>query len=419
MLKRVLQTYRAAFGGLSREVWILTVITFVHRSGTMVLPFLALYLTTQQGATAQQAGIVMTLWGLGAVIGSWLAGRMSDWLGTTRAQVSLLVLGAIGFWLLGHAQGWWAIAVTVLYTAATAEGFRAPNSAALAEYSEPDVRARAYALRRLAVNMGMTTGPAVGGFLALIDYRWLFWIDGATCMVAAVLLHITMRSAVPRTFATDETTTSSFAPQDSAIPSSSAVDTQSPWRDRIFVALLVLTAVNMTIFLQLFSAWPLVLHDIFHMSEAQIGTVVAFNTLTIIAFEMVLVHRVERYHPLRIAAWGAIFVGLGLGVLPYGVGIIWVIFTVLLWTCGEMLNHPMVEAFVAARMPLAASGRYMALYTMAISLAFMLAPVTSTTVYQLYGHETLALGSLALALLVALGYLHLARLTPGARLSKA
>ena len=41
---------------------------------------------------------------------------------------------------------------------------------------------------RLAVNLGMTLGPTVGGFLALRDYGWLFVADGVTCLLATGLL---------------------------------------------------------------------------------------------------------------------------------------------------------------------------------------------------------------------------------------
>jgi MFS family permease len=44
-------------------------------------------------------------------------------------------------------------------------------------------------LRRLAVNLGMTFGPAAGGFLALYSYTWLFAVEGATCLFAAAAMH--------------------------------------------------------------------------------------------------------------------------------------------------------------------------------------------------------------------------------------
>ena len=49
MFRSILATYREAFSGLNRAVWLLALTTLVNRSGTMVLPFLILYLTQQQG----------------------------------------------------------------------------------------------------------------------------------------------------------------------------------------------------------------------------------------------------------------------------------------------------------------------------------------------------------------------------------
>ena len=44
MLQRALQKYFNNFKGFSREIWILALITFINRAGTMVLPFLSKYL---------------------------------------------------------------------------------------------------------------------------------------------------------------------------------------------------------------------------------------------------------------------------------------------------------------------------------------------------------------------------------------
>ncbi|HQU33342.1 MAG TPA: MFS transporter, partial [Thermoanaerobaculaceae bacterium] len=95
MLKRIVGTYRAAFSGLPREVWIQGLATLVNRSGTMVLPFMSLYLTTKLGFSIIAAGQVLSLYGIGAIAGSWLGGTLSDRMGPVRVQVaSLAATGA-------------------------------------------------------------------------------------------------------------------------------------------------------------------------------------------------------------------------------------------------------------------------------------------------------------------------------------
>jgi predicted MFS family arabinose efflux permease len=139
MLKRIVGTYRAAFSGLPREVWIQGFATLVNRSGTMVLPFMSLYLTTKLGFSIIAAGQVLSLYGIGAIAGSWLGGTLSDRIGPVRVQVASLAATGVGFLVLSRLTG------------------RLPVSLAVF----------GLALVRLAVNLGMTVGPAVGGLLAI------------------------------------------------------------------------------------------------------------------------------------------------------------------------------------------------------------------------------------------------------------
>ena len=66
---------------MPREVWVLFTATLVNKAGSMVLAFLVLYLTRDLGFTAGQAGAVLFVYGLGALVAAALSGRLSDVLG--------------------------------------------------------------------------------------------------------------------------------------------------------------------------------------------------------------------------------------------------------------------------------------------------------------------------------------------------
>jgi hypothetical protein len=46
MLGRVFSLYKQAYSGLSRATWLLSTVMPVNRSGTMVVPFMTIYLTS-------------------------------------------------------------------------------------------------------------------------------------------------------------------------------------------------------------------------------------------------------------------------------------------------------------------------------------------------------------------------------------
>ena len=398
MLRSFARTYQAAFRGIPRPVWALAAVTLVNRAGTMVLPFLVLYFTTQKGLSAEGAGGLLAIYGCGAMVGAYLGGRLSDRLGALRVQELSLLATGLAFLLLGVLDSAFSIAVTLGVLAIVGEAFRPANAAALAELSPPETLVRAYALRRLAINLGMTLGPAVGGFLAVIGYEWLFRVDALTCFAAALLLRFTLSS--------------DKRPQPAREQAASAGDRgRSPWRDPVFVAFLFLTFLLASVFFQIFSTFPLTLREHFGLAEDRIGLVFAFNTLLIILFEMVLTHRLESRNPLKVLAVGAFLSGFGLCLLPLGSSYVFLLGTVAIWTLGEMLAAPTAEGFVARRAAPAARGRSLGLYVMAWSTAFMVAPLTGTLIYTRFGHEALWYGCGGLGVVLLVGFLALSRHT--------
>ena len=85
-------------GALPKEVWYLCLAILVNRAGTMVLPFLTLYLTVDRQWSAGTAGLALTIYGIAAIIVAPLAGRLSDRIGGLLIiKLSLFLSGLILF----------------------------------------------------------------------------------------------------------------------------------------------------------------------------------------------------------------------------------------------------------------------------------------------------------------------------------
>lgn len=389
----VLALYRAAYRDLPPEVWRLALVAFINRSGTMVVPFLTLWLTGERGFTAGQAGLFLTLYGVGSLAGTWLGGWASDRVAPRRLQIVSLAATGVLFLLLGASRGPVSIALSLVSVGLAGEAFRPANATSLTRWSTPEVRSRSFALRRLAVNLGMTFGPAAGGFLALYSYNWLFAVDGATCLLAAVTM---MRMLPDEPRPDPETTREAEGPA------------RSPWRDGPFLVYLGLLALVTLIVFQFASTWPLTLRDLYGMPENRIGLLLAINTLLIVAFEMVLIHTVEASDPLRVMALGAVLLGGGFALLPFGSTFAFAGLTVVVWTVGEMLTFPLSESVTATRAGLRNPGSYLGLFATTFGLSFTVAQAVGPWIYQTWGPRTLWLGAGALGVAVACGLLLLA-----------
>ena len=182
---------------LPRPVWIVAGSQLVNRAGSMVLSFLILYLTRDRGFSAVHAGFVLFLYGAGSIVVGPFAGRLADRWGSVPLMRGSLFLSGGMLLLYPLARSMPAIAAATIVLAMLTEGFRPAAMAFFGETVAPARRKSAFAVYRLAINLGMAIGPAVGGILATLSFRYLFWVDGATSLAAALVL--AAASLPPRT----------------------------------------------------------------------------------------------------------------------------------------------------------------------------------------------------------------------------
>ncbi len=371
MLARTFSLYRNAYSGLSRSTWLLSLVMLVNRSGTMVIPFMTIYLTQPaMGYSIGQAGVVMGLFGMGAVCGGLIGGRLTDKFGFYPVQVITLSGGGIMFIILGHMKSFPLICLFTFLLSLVNDAFRPANSTAVAHYSKDENRTRSYSLNRLAINLGWAFGGAIGGILASINYHLLFWVDGCTNIVAAILL---------RYFLSPAKNEATYFKKETAAPVAN-----SPYKDRTYLVFITLTILFATCFFQSFSTMPVFYKQVLHLPEYDIGMLMAMNGGLIALFEMVLVFKMEgRRENLFYISNGIFLVGIFfmvLNILP-PVGISAVLFTLGL-TIGEMSSMPFMNSFWVSRTSPGNRGQYAGLYTIAWSVAQVLGPSAGSQVVE-------------------------------------
>lgn len=393
MLARSIQLYRNSFSGLSREVWLLAVVMLINRSGTMVVPFLTIYLTQQLGFTLGQAGLVMSCFGAGSILGTFIGGRLTDRIGYYPVMFWSLFLGGAMFLLLMWMETLVGLCVTIFFLSMIADAFRPANMSSVGAYSSPQNITRSISLIRLAVNLGFAVGPALGGILATsLGYKWLFVVDGVTCMAAAFFFRAYLK---PKPIPADQKPAEPILQE----------KTISPYRDKtflIFGGLMLLTGIA---FMQLFSTLPVYLKQEYGLSESLVGGLLALNGLLIAIVEMPLIYSIEgKYQRFALIRLGAILIGFSFLVLNFGHWTGLLLISILAITLGEMANFPFSNSFAVDRSKAANRGQYMALYSMIFSLAHVIAPALGMLLADQFGFFTLWMVMAGLCGITVLGY---------------
>ena len=398
MIKGVVQLYRRAYSGLPREAWFLFAVNLVNSSGAMVIFFLSLYLTRQLGFTPARAGQALSLYGLGSLAGAYLGGWFSDRIGSTSVQKLSLVLSGGFLIALGQVRSAGGI-LPVLFVFSVAAGALYPaNAASMSRICPPDLQVKGFALNRLANNLGVTIGPAVGGLLALRDYRLLFWADGLTCIAAAALFLVIWKRPEDQLRAAEK----KKGPDQPGAA-------RTPWRDGPFLLLMLLVVAWGAVFVQLFATFPLYMRSVYGLAEDQIGRLLAVNTILIVTLEMALMEKIRTRSRTGMINLSFILLGLGFGLMPLGRGFLYGAFTVAVWTFGEILSMPLLAALIAGRSEPETRGRYMGIFSFAFSLAFIVGPAAGAAVYGHLGGDALWYGSGGVAVLLAVAFSALRR----------
>lgn len=329
----------------------------------MVVPFMTLYLTSKSmHRSLSEAGFVMSLFGVGSIVGAYFGGKFSDKIGFYKIQLLSLIFGGVLFVVLGQVKSYPLICLFTFLLSMVNEAFRPANSSAIAFYSTAENRTRSYSLNRLSINLGWAVGASIGGLIAAYNYELLFWVDGFTNIFAAILLFVLIKpkSIKPKEVVHEEKLTENL----------------SPYKDKVYLWFIALVTIYGLCFFQLFSTVPKYFRDDLHLNERYIGLLMAINGVIIVVIEMVLVYTLEQkkknmyYIILGTVLCAMSYFSLLIPANAYVITLVMIGFI----TIGEILSMPFMNTYWTIRSNDKNRGQYAALYTMAWGVAQTIGP---------------------------------------------
>jgi MFS family permease len=407
MLDAMRQRTRDAVGGLPRTFWLILWGVFINRIGTFVVPFLAIYLTQVRGLSTVQAGSIAALYGAGVACGAAAGGQLADRIGRRRTLVGALVAGGAGMIALGFVRRLELIAPMAFLVAFVTDMYRPAMQAAVADVVEPHDRVRAFGLIYWIINFAVAIGLTLAGLLATVSFTLLFVGDGLSSMLFGLLVW----RFVPETRPVHAPVpVPAGATADDAPPPVAAAPPGgflTPFRDRAYLAFLLISFVYCVLFLQHALALPLemIAHG---LSKPLCGTILALNGGLIVFVQPLVAGVLSRHDRSKVLAAGAALTGIGFGLNAlahapwvYALGVV-------IWTLGEVGVLPIANAVVADVSQTHLRGRYQGAYNFAFGAAACAAPTIGSFVLQRFGGVALWSGALAAGLAVAAGHLALA-----------
>lgn len=378
-MHKTLQLYKDAYSGHPKEVWTLAGITFINRMGTMVLPFLTVYLNTVLGFPLAEAGLIASSFGFGSLAGSVLGGRLSDKIGANNVIVISLITGGILFIFLQFATSFTELFVMIFFTAMFGESYRPAMTTAMGDYVPKTETGRSMSLIRLAINLGMAGGPTVGGIVAVtLGYNWLFWIDGLTCIFAAIVFFLVSRHW-QRQEKKNETPAKTFNEENEiAIP---------PLQNHNYLIFLLATYLIGFVFIQWFHSVPIFLKNHWGFQEDTIGLLIGLSCIIIVILEMPLIHSIEKAGTgQKYILTGIFLVGVSYLLFMFSGSFTLGLLIISIWTIGEMIFMPLNNATPINVSTKSNRGVYMSYFWMTWSVVQITAPIVSLSFIGYFGY---------------------------------
>jgi MFS family permease len=380
-------------GGLPPRFWWIWAGAFVSALATFGFLFLAVYLTAR-GFDPQRIGLIVSCFGLGALVAGPLGGTLADRVGRRPTLVGALVASATFATLLGLVRAPVLVVVGVFAFGVAASSVFPALFAAVADVVPEADRPRAFGLLYWANNIGISLSAVVGGAVGERSWLALFLADAATTLLFAAIVW----RRVPETRRSGG--------EDETRAAADSRGWSSVLGDRAFVAFIAVFVVFLVVFFQFQVAAPIAMNRN-GLGPAQLGRILAVNGLLIGTLQPFAARLFGGRDPGRVLALGALLVGVGYGAYALCGSVLQYAAATAVWTLGEITTMPVAVALVSDMAPADLRGRYNGVYSLAFGAGQTFAPIIGGTMLSRAGARALFGGCLAACAAVAAGHLAL------------
>ena len=333
--------------------WVIVGVSFIDRiGGTLLFPFFALYITQKFNVGMTEAGILLGLSSLFGLIGSTIGGALTDKFGRKQLILFGLIFSAASTLTFGLVTE-----ISVLYPLMMGVGLLSnvahpAHDAMIADVLPEKQRQEGFGILRVVANLSWIIGPTIGGFLANINFFYLFVVDAIISCIVAVIIFRTIPETKPEPHAHEQAET--FI--------QSVLGYRVALRDLAFMAFLVASMLMMVVYQQMYGTLSVFLRDNFDINPSGYGFLMTTSAITVVIFQFWVSRVIKHRPPFLMMALGTIFYVIGFTL--FGIVTSYVLFAlnIVIITIGEMIVMPMSQAIAANFAPESMRGRYMAVF---------------------------------------------------------
>jgi MFS family permease len=348
-----------------RSFWMMIMVNFIDRlGGSLLFPFFALYLTKRFGVGMTEIGVLFAVFALSGFIGSFPGGALTDRFGRKKIIIFSLLATSFSTLLMGFVDSFQLFMLIAFISGIFTDVGGPAYEAVFIDVLPEEKRASGFGMRRVAFNLAIVIGPAIGGFIAARSYLALFIIDAVVSSIVALLVFWLIPETKPEA--------AEGTPQESTLET--FIGYLRVLRDSRFIAFVAACFLAWLVYMNMNTTLGYYLLKEHGIPEYGYGWLISINAAMVVLLQFPITRRIEKYPPMLMMALGVLLFGIGLGM--YGITATYPLFiaAMAILTIGEMVTIPISNAVVAAFSPEEMRGRYNFVYGISWTVAFGIGP---------------------------------------------
>jgi len=392
LFKNIKETYK----GFSSTFWTLIGAMFIDRlGGSLLFPFFSLYITERFGVGMTEVGYIFMLHTSAMFFGNMMSGALTDKFGRKKMLLAGIILSGTSSLLMGFIPNYETFLIfTVITGLLTNIGGPAVN-AMMADILPVKQRTQGFSILRVAVNLSVTFGPAIGGLLAGYSYFYLFVADFVISMITACVVFFKIPETKPKP--------SEDHPEQSLLKTFGGYGVIL--KDWFFIGILFLTLLTNLVYMQMSSSLSVFLRDIYGISSQKYGYILSLNAIMVVFMQFWITRRISGYRPMLLMFFGNILYAIGFSMYGFVGSYPLFLLAMAIITIGEMISSPILQSIIAKLAPERMRGRYMAVFNLSFGTANAVGPLAAGIIMDNYNPNWVWYAGGIICTISALGYL--------------
>ncbi len=314
----------------------------------MVMPIMAVYLSTTLGYSGEQVAMVVSLYFCMGRLTPILVGALSDKFGSYSFIYCGLTLRALGFLAFPITDSFTTVCAAAVAIGLGGACFETP-SYSLIQYVDSKIKDRCVVMLNMGLNLGVILGPLVGSLISMISLSIPFYLSGCLFLLLAMGIFV--------------------SPKFDAIKlNASSIKSifKQPFHNTAFIFLLFIAFPWFTVFAQMFISLPMEMVRISGV-DSWASAVFLINGIIGVAVLKIGSSVISKF-PFYALPLCFIVAGISFAIILSGLGLAAYLVALVVFSVAEVAMLPALEIIIFRIAPAASNGSYFGVFNVVFGL---------------------------------------------------